>query len=193
MTSKVRDVVEYLHKHVQPQMLLLLMLSIGLLTILAAHLYVFKAPLKDYGLSRRTLEILQEDARAGLPLGDEIETLEKSLKEDSRKLHGSGSRQPANKMVAFVIGKIDSIAARYDLRLASVKPGKKEEVFMFEEMPFHIEIQGTYFGLFEWLHDVEHELGPLVVKQFHVQPESDSEIRRMELTMVSYQLAKRKP
>lgn len=184
--------VEYLHKHVQPRMLLLLMVSIGMLTVLAAYLYVFKTPIQDYGLSQRTLKILQDDVRAGLPLGDQIEALEKNIGGVNRQLYGSGPRRPGNKLVAVVIGQIDSIAARHDVKLVSVKPGNKEKVFMFEEMLFHIEIQGTYFGVFDWLHDVEHEIGPLVVKQFRMQPESDSEIRRMDLTMVSYQLAEGK-
>ncbi len=56
---------------------------------------------------------------------------------------------------------------------------------MFEEVPFEVEIVGGYFSLYDWLRDVEAELGPMVVKQYRISSE-ERDLTRMSLTMVSY-------
>jgi Tfp pilus assembly protein PilO len=92
-------------------------------------------------------------------------------------------------MIAFVIGQMDRIAATHAVKLISVEPGNIEKIFLFQELPFHVVVTGNYFSLFDWLDQVERDLGPVVIKEFELTSEPDSAMRRFTLTLVSYQFA----
>ncbi len=178
--------INYIQNNVEPRMLIFLMLSIIALTLTGSFVYVFKEPLKSYQQNHRMLELLQGEVTRGVPIDVEIAKVGKTIEELNLSLHGSGPKLPVNQMIAYVIGKLDLIARRHAVQLASVSPDKSTQVFMFEEIPFHVEITGSYFSLFDWLHDVENELGPMVVKQFDIEAMPKQGQRRMKLVVVSY-------
>jgi hypothetical protein len=55
-------------------------------------------------------------------------------------------------------------------------------------LPFAIEVSGNYFSLYDWLQEVEKELGPMVVKKIDIEPLSGGQEQFMRLNMVSYRL-----
>ncbi len=178
--------LNYIHNNVEPRMIIFLMVSIVLLTLTGSFMYVFKKPLKSYQQNHRMLELLQDEVTRGVPIDVEIAKVGQEIASLNRELHGSGPKLPVNQMIAYVIGKLDLIAGRHAVQLVSVKPDKSTRVFMFEEIPFHIEITGSYFSLFDWLHEVENELGPMIVKQFDIEAMQQEGVRRMKLVVVSY-------
>jgi Tfp pilus assembly protein PilO len=93
-----------------------------------------------------------------------------------------------SKMVAHVISRLDNISSKHAIKLLGVRPAPPGTVKYFEELPFSIEVSGNYFSLFEWLQEVEGELGPMVVKKINIHPVKSTQKQIMQLNMVSYRL-----
>ncbi len=184
------NVSGYLQKNVQPQMLVFLLSSIMLLTIAAAYLYVLKNPITEFKQSQQTLALLENELQTGLSLDNLIESSQQSIAELDKQLYGSSQQLPINQVIAFVIGKLDLIAEKHEVKLISVKPGMLENRHIFQELPFDIKISGPYLSLYEWLNEIENALGPIVVKQFDISPEQATADRNMRLTIVSYRFEK---
>jgi Tfp pilus assembly protein PilO len=182
--------VKYLQQQVKPGMLLLLMTSIIALTLMASYLYLFKQPFKDYLQLHQKRVLLKDEIHSGIPLSKQIESSEISVLSLKKKLYGESPQLPVNQKMASVIGQLDTISAGQNVNLTGIKPGDVTQLFLFQELPFNIEINGTYFSLFNWLYQVEKDLGPIVVKEFEISPENSTSKLNMRLTLASYQFAK---
>ena len=184
------SITHYLQKNVQPRMLVFLLASLLLIPLTAAYLYVLKKPYTEYRQSQQTLALLEKELKTGLSLSNLIASKQQNIAQLDKQLYGSSQQLPINQIIAFVIGELDLIADKHKVKLISVKPGKFENRHIFHELPFIIELSGPYIQLYEWLNDVEHSLGPIVVKQFEISPENTTAIRKMKLTIVSYRFEK---
>ena len=178
-----------LQQQVKPQMLALLLVSLICLTIIAGYLYLLKRPIQDFRQARQTLGLLETELQTGVPVDGQIKLFQQQIAELDQQLHGSGQKLPLNQMIASVIGQLDMIAASHGVKLISVEPGSVEKIFLFQELPFHVVVTGSYFSLFDWLNQVEHNLGPIVIKEFELMAEPNPAIRRFTVTLVSYQFA----
>jgi len=170
----------------EPRMIVILLASILGLTLLASYLYVFKQPLATLQQKQQTLRLLEAEVKREMPLGQKIEELELQATDIKKLINASGQQLPQNQMIAYVIGQLDVIAANHRVQLVSVTPGKANKVFMFEELPFNIEIKGGYFDLYNWLKDVEAKLGPMVIKSFSMTADDKTGMRRLNTEIVSY-------
>ncbi len=170
-------------------MLLLLMASIFSLTLMAAYLYLFKQPVKEYLQLQQKLDLLKDEIHTGIPLSKQIESTEHSVLKLKKILYGDSPQLPVNQKIASVIGQLDAISAGQNVSLTSIKPGDVTQLFLFQELPFNIEINGSYFSLFNWLYQVEKDLGPIVVKEFDISPDNTTSNLSMKLTLASYQFA----
>lgn len=172
-------------RQLSPRTLGLVFLAAVGLTLLASYLYVVKRPLAEYRRFRQTRTLLEAELEDESEKAIEIARLSGEVEALENQLARGGASVPVNQMVAHIIDRLDRISETYQVQLVGVKPGTRKEVFMFEEVPFDVEITGEYFSLFDWLREVEQELGPMVVKQYEILPENDNKTR-MKLTMVSY-------
>jgi Tfp pilus assembly protein PilO len=178
-----------LQKQIRPQALATLLVSLIFLTGIASYLYVLKQPFHDLRQAQQKLEILETEMQTGIPLDGQIRLIQGNIEALHQQLNSSGQKLPLNQTIAFVIAQMDKIAATHGVKLASVEPGEVEKVFLFHEVPFRVEVTGNYFHLFDWLNQVERDLGPIVVKEFELKPEPELTTRRFILTLVSYQFA----
>ncbi len=178
-----------LQQQVKPQMLALLLVSVLCLMIIAGYLYVLKRPIQDFRQARQTLGLLETELKSGISVDGQIKVFQDHITQLNQQLHGDDQELPLNQMIASVIGQMDKIAATHNVKLVSVEPGNIEKIFIFNELPFHVVVTGSYISLFDWLNQVEHNLGPIVIKEFDLTPEPDSTVRRFTLTLVSYQFA----
>lgn len=176
-------------RQVNPRMLAFLLVSIFLLVLTASYLYILKRPFQDMRQAKQTLVLLESELQTGIPLDSQIQTFQTQVAELNKQLHGNGKNLPLNQMIAFVIGELDRISAVHHVKLISVEPGNAEKVFLFQELPFQLVVTGNYFKLFDWLNQVEHELGPFVAQEFELTSESDPAVRRFTLTLVFYHFA----
>ena len=170
----------------QPRLLGLVFGATLGLTLLAAYLYVLKKPVAEYRRHQQTRLLLEGEVRNGAGNSEEIQTLTAAVEALERQLLSGSDAVPVNQMVAHIIGQLDRISSNHQVELIGVKPGQRKKVFMFEEVPFEVEIKGGYFSLYDWLREVEQELGPMVVKQFTITPEAPGDMTRIRLTVVSY-------
>ena len=175
-----------LQQQVQPRMLAIMLVFLLLLTMLAGYLYVLKKPFLALRQSEQTLMLLENEVKTGVPLENQIVSFQKHIAQLDKDLRGTGPQLPTNQMIAFVIGQLDIIADHHAVKLISIKPGATEELFTFQVLPFHVELNADYFSLFDWLYEVEQQLGPIVIKKFTLSKESTTNKRRMSITLVSY-------
>ncbi|NIR31004.1 MAG: type 4a pilus biogenesis protein PilO [Gammaproteobacteria bacterium] len=173
---------------VEPRMLLLILFSAVGLTVTAAYFYMLEAPIKDYVRLHRlanasAMEIRTErrevsDARVR-QLEQEVERLEQTL-------YGQTPQLASSEMVSYIIGQLDVLAKRHGVQLVGVKPGSVARVLMFEEIPFDVEVSGSYVHLFDWLQEAERALHPMVMKEFHIAEGAGHPRLNMKLRVVSY-------
>lgn len=164
---------------------LVLVAAFGL-TAAAGWLYVLKKPQAELVAAEDALFELRRAHPAGESVDARIAAVQAEVDALSSELVGGGPALAANEMVAFVIGRLDRLAREQRVQLVSVEPGDVAPVFEFDEIPFHVEVEGGYFRLVAWLHEAERELGPMIVKSFDITPAQGDALRRMRLTMVSY-------
>jgi hypothetical protein len=134
-------------------------------------------------------------AEAGLR-GKQVPALEPELAQEAdaiaelgRRLHGEMADVPARELEAVVVGRLQSVSLRHDVELVSVRPGHGEQVDMFQEMLFAVELSGRYADLYAWLEELRGELGFAVIRDFTVQrvnDDGDVPALRATLTLASY-------
>ncbi len=180
------SLIDYLQKNVQPQILVFLLLSLLILTIAAGFLYILKKPFAELRQSQQSLRLLENELQTGLAFSALITSTQQNIKQLDKKLNGSSPSLPVNQLIAFVVSELDSIAKIHQIKLISVKPESIENKLFFHELPFVIEISGSYLNLYEWIDDVEKKLGAITIKKFVVNSVNTSYERHMLLTLVTY-------
>ena len=155
---------------------------------LAGHLFVLKPALDHYGeLEQEQLATSAEiDTERGRADPVAVATLTSEVEDLRDRVGGGAGQVPLTQMESYVINALDRVSVRHDVKLESVTPGTVQEVLMFTELPYDVQVTGSYFSLFEWLRDVETELRPMVVKSFEMKKGKSSEQILMSLELVAY-------
>ncbi len=187
-----RSILEQLAEQARPEMLIGAGAALVLLVAVSGYLYAIKPPLVEYRELARVREgastRLDAEAQAVDPV--EIAALERRVAGDRDRLYGTAAGVSARQMESHVIDSLDRISVRHDVALASVRPGDSGEVLMFDELPYDVAVEGSYFQLFEWFRDVETSLRPMVVKRFSMAAGRADEARiSMQLRLVAYRPA----
>lgn len=172
-------------KNIPLRQIYFIVFALFFLTILASYLYLFKGPLKTYTSLKQSRVFMETKVATSGNIVDEIKGLQEVVDSLTKTLHGENS-VPAQKLIARNIDRMDRLSNRHAVRLESVKPDSSQSVQMFEEIPLSIRVSGSYFDLYKWLHEVEKELGPMVVKQFDLLRTMGTKELTMNLKMVSY-------
>ena len=109
----------------------------------------------------------------------------------SRELHGDAAELPARQMESYIIGRLQAVSWNTDVDLISVKPGLGQQVQMFQERLFEVQLHAKYRDFVSWLQRIGDELGFIVVKRYHLAPmaqtQSDTKLN-IRLTMVAYRM-----
>lgn len=129
-------------------------------------------------------------ARAGEPpLEQQLTQEHDAIDALGERLHGEMADVPVRDLEAVVVGRLQGVSWRHDVELVSVRPGRGEQVEMFEELLFDVELNGRYGDLYAWLQDLRGELGFVVIKEFSVQRADDGPAPaklRATLTLAAY-------
>ncbi|MFK7896609.1 MAG: type 4a pilus biogenesis protein PilO [Myxococcota bacterium] len=116
----------------------------------------------------------------------EIETLSRRSLELRDALYGDAAEIPRSELESFVVRALDEISRRHGVKLRAITPAPPSPAWLFEELPYSVQVEGPYFAVHEWLYDVERDLRPMVVKQFEISPTRESQDVVMELRVVAY-------
>ena len=180
--------LDRLARQLRPEAVSLTALGLLMLGIAAAYLYVLKQPLSEYrGLLRH-----QAGASVGLRTGREepaavaLAGLRQEVEELQQRLYGGPSSVPLREMESYVIQTLDRISVRHGVELVGVRPLAIGEVLMFDELPYDVEVTGSYMRLWDWLQDMEAELRPMVVNSYELERRSDATPVGMKLRLVAY-------
>lgn len=150
-----------------------LLFGAGLLIVLvAAVAFVLRPQYDAFVDSKQNLNMLSNALSSGATLPGEIANLSVQVDRLDRELHGTTSDLPRNQLEGRVVGRMQSLCWRHGLQLRSIRPGAGEQISVFEEVLFDVEIAGPYFDIYAWLNDLEAEIGFVVVRQFRLAPDA---------------------
>lgn len=181
---------ELLNKLDARQQLLLAGGSLALL-ITALFMYVLLPQIKSYQTSLESLEILEGVASQGQAVSEQLATLSAEVNDLNRQLNGDMANLPEEQLESFVIGRLQNISWRNAVDLVSIEPSSGERVQVFQESLFRVELAGSYFDLYEWLREINNELGFVVIKEYEMAPIEDDANNpdlAVNLTIASYRL-----
>ena len=111
----------------------------------------------------------QNDSELSQLLADENTTLQ----ELRHRLYGDMANLPVRQVEAYIIGRLQEVSWASDVELVSVEPAMGEQVQVFQELLFNVELVGNYHDLYRWLWDVRNELGYVVVKEYSLTRHDD--------------------
>jgi len=163
-----------------------------LLSLAILFTYVLLPPLKIYRQGLVSQAVLQDAARQGEGINLQLDELATEVEALKRRLHGDMANLPDKQLEAFVIGRLQTISWRNHVELVSVEPTSGDTVQMFSESLFKIELAGDYFDLFEWIGEINEELGFVVIKEYQMRPTQDiasNPALVVNLTIASYRVA----
>lgn len=165
----------------------------GALTLILAGLlmYLVLPQWRAYQSTGASLQLLRQGASDGATLEIQLADLRLEVEQLERTLNGDASNLPAKQMQAFVIGRLQTISWRNDMVLVGVQPSEGTPLNEFRELIFDVELKGGYFDFFDWLQNIDEELGFVVVKRFNINPATgsstdDEPSLQIKLTMAAY-------
>ena len=170
----------------------LLLVGIGMTLLACALVYAAVPPAREYFSVRKTALLLEEVSEGGGELqrmlslhSQQIDTLEK-------RLHGEMANLPPKQIESYIIGKLQRISWKNDIEMVSVQPSVGEDVQIFSETLFDIQLDGRYSDLYQWLWETRTELGFIVIKKFALRRsnnEDENPVLTAEINLASYRVA----
>ena len=82
---------------------------------------------------------------------------------------------PVRQVEAYIIGRLQEVSWDSGVELVSVEPAMGQQVQVFQELLFNVELVGEYHDLYAWLWDVRNELGYVVVKEYSVSRQDNED------------------
>lgn len=178
----------------EPRNIAVMLIAIICLVSAIQVLYLLWPQFKTYRDLNNSYQILNRAADSHEGLEQQMVNTRKEVEELSYQLHGDMAGLPDKQMESYIIGRLQNISWNSGVELASVVPGKGKKVQMFQETLFDVKINSSYFNFFNWLQQINNELGYIVVKKFEIRPQGAQDKLKPELnislTLVSYRMDK---
>ena len=163
----------------------MLLLGLGLVVTAIAVSTLLLPGVKTYRAAAQAVAVL-EDANANtVNLDQQLQERYASIEDLKFRLHGDMANLPLKQVESYVIGKLQKISWRNDVDLVSVKPATGQQVQIFSEVLFNIELIGEYDNIYRWLWDAKNELGFVVVKEYGMRRRDSIDDNPRLMTTVS--------
>ena len=180
-------VVDRVLRETEPRVLAAAAIGLVATGLLAGLLYGIKPVWQEYSaLKVRYAAAQMRTLEGGEEVAKTIARLETELAVLSGQLYGEAAGVPHGEIESFVIDSLDRISSRHGVRLLGVTPEEPTAVWMFEELPYEVRVEGSYFAIHRWLHDVEEDLRPMVVKHFQLSPSREGGEVVLDMRVVAY-------
>lgn len=163
----------------------LLLLGLGLALTSIAVVTAFVPKIKQYRTAMSTVAILEDAQRSSADLDHQLQERHANIEKLKYQLHGDMANLPFKQVESYVIGRLQKISWRNDVELVSVEPATGQQVQIFREMLFNIELVGEYTDIYRWLWDTKNELGFVVVKEYSMRRDDDDDDNPRLLAEVS--------
>jgi hypothetical protein len=142
------------------------LLGLGLVVTSIAITTAFLPKVKEYRSSARAVTVLEAAKENTGDLDQQLQDRHANIEDLKFRLHGDMANLPLKQVESYVIGRLQKISWRNDVELLSVKPATGQQVQVFSEILFNIELVGEYDNIYHWLWDAKNELGFVVVKEY---------------------------
>jgi len=151
----------------------LLLLGVGLLTTVIVSSTALLPGFKSYRTATNAVAILEEAKDNSADLELQLQERQADIENLKFRLHGDMANLPLKQVEAYVIGRLQKISWRNEVDLVSVEPSSGQQVQIFSETLFNIELVGEYDNIYRWLWDAKNELGFVVVKEYGMRRRDD--------------------
>ena len=142
------------------------LLGLGLVITAIVITTAFVPQVKEHRSSVRAVTVLEAAKESTANLEQQLQDRNANIEELNFRLHGDMEKLPLKQVESYVIGRLQKISWDNDVELLSVKPATGQQVQVFSEILFNIELVGEYDNIYHWLWDAKNELGFVVVKEF---------------------------
>ena len=169
--------------------LLIMMVGSILLLVSASSAYGIWPQIKDVRSGVTTRNELKELVSNKDELAEQQQKLAREVEEIKHNLKGDMANLPEKKIESFIIGELHNISWNHDINLIGVKPAQGNQIQMFQEILFNVQLTGEYFDLYKWLHDLRDQLGFIVIKSLELNAtknDNNNSTLLMNLTIASY-------
>jgi len=163
----------------------LAILGLGLVVTAVAVSAALLPRIKAYNSAANAVAVLEDANDDTVNLDQQLKDRNASIEELRYRLHGDMANLPLNQVESYVIGKLQKISWRNDVDLVSVEPASGQQVQVFSEVLFNIELVGEYDNIYRWLWDAKNELGFVVVKEYSMRRRDSVDDNPRLLTTVS--------
>lgn len=164
-----------------------LLLGGGVLLLVTALFFQLVWPqMKALRALRSSQTILMGSSGNQADLARQVTTLRGEVDALRHRLQGDLGDLPPRQVEAHVIGLLQELCWRHRLELASVMPQAGEQMHVFRETVFDLEVHGDYADFTAWLAEAREKLGFLVVKHYEITPleaKADTASAQPRLTM----------
>lgn len=166
---------------------LLLLVGALLLMVTTSSVYAIWPQIKEIRTGLDTRNELRGLVTNKDQLEEQYAKLAQEVKAMKRNLKGDMANLPEKKMEAYIIGELQNISWNHEVSLIAIKPAKGNEIQMFQEILFNIQLSGEYFDLYNWLLDLRDQLGFIVIKSIELNiSNTNNTTLLMKLTIASY-------
>jgi hypothetical protein len=141
--------------------------------------------IKEYRSTVKAVAVLEDAQKNSADLEHQLQERRANIEDLKYQLHGDMANLPLKQVEAYVIGRLQKISWRNDVDLVSVEPASGEQVQIFSEVLFNIELVGEYDNIYRWLWDAKNELGFVVVKEYGMRRRDNVDDNPKLLTNVS--------
>lgn len=162
-----------------------LLVGLGLVVTVIAVSLALLPGVKAYRSAAKAVAVLEDANNNAVDLDQQLQERYANIEELKFRLHGDMANLPLKQVESYVIGKLQKISWRNNVDLVSVKPATGQQVQIFSEVLFNIELIGEYDNIYRWLWDAKNELGFVVVKEYGMRRRDNTDDNPRLLTTVS--------
>ena len=163
----------------------LLLAGIGAIAVVALAVSMLVPKIKALVAAQENVTVLQAASIDSVELEQHLQQQNQRIEELRFRLYGDMAELPLKEVEAYIIGRLQEISWGTRVDLISVEPAAGEQVQIFQEMLFNVELLGQYDDLYRWLWDVRNELGYVVIKEYSLARRDNDDAEPMLLANLS--------
>ena len=163
----------------------LLLAGIGAIAVVALAVSMLVPKIKALVAAQENVTVLQAASIDSVELEQHLQQQNQRIEELRFRLYGDMAELPLKEVEAYIIGRLQEISWGTRVDLISVEPAAGEQVQIFQEMLFNVELLGQYDDLYRWLWDVRNELGYVVIKEYSLTRRDNDDAEPMLLANLS--------
>jgi len=155
--------------------LVLLLAGVSLLVVTAMVVGLLLPNAKAMVAAQQEVQKLEAASQDGALLEQQLQQQRVEIGELNRQLYGDMAALPVRQVEAFIIGRLQRVSWQNQVELLSVEPASGDQVRIFQELLFNVQLLGDYADLYQWLREMRDELGYVVVKEYELSRADDAD------------------